>query len=588
MSNKYETGSMFAPMTFLERKVQPYAVAYYTKKYVKFKPKKLYEHVHTFIRGCAAVSYLQYLQSGRLMRGGEVMIPREVLKDSIGWVFSYDFCKIADLMRKDYKGKDPILSFRRSPQGVTHGYGVNFPNTVSMDKLDGAVGDLCEKCVSCFYDYIKEHSKSTLDPEYKEFAENYYKYEIDMEKADVICKERNGVSFSEANEYLKSVSSISFYDKMFLKSREAEKEYFMCKSFNSSSYNIKQVYGRVYTPFHSIAKAYRTAFRTRKTKEAVVEAVDMKGAFIKGSLAVVGCVSTEFGNKSVSDKVVDILSNMDDPYSFAVDSKHLRKDVKTDVLSFFFSSFYDISKRNRIYNKLYKNGVLDKVYNHACSFLSVVKENRGVLYMSDSDVNKIFNRFSKDIFVASGFYGYHGTTKMRWTNDKSKKGFFKLRNYIEVMESIKHSVGQHHVIECFSDTFGSEVLDALYFTIKMFDNYTKITLDDIQKGLKNKCNRLGGLPMRRYDIMRGRNYNLSILCQEAEGEMMFKDALPLIKKETGCTKLITLHDAVFCPESYKTVVQNTIGDKLDSMYYNRIMKIYLENPVVRQAVKYWK
>lgn len=592
MENKFydfNTGSIFIP-SYIKRNLRQFTAEYFNNKYKNYKQRRVYDKIKRFEKGVYVVCYLQYLQKDKLMQSGEVMIPREVLFETVdNTKFVDDFVGVADLIKKKtVKGRKPLLSFRRTPQGKPHGFGVNYPTCTKMEKADPEEEAMCRKGVDCFYTYLKEHSTCTVSPEFQDFTNNYYKYEIDMEVADAVCRERNGVSFEEAVDYLQNARVGKLSDKMFIQCRDAEKEFFICNSFNHSKYAVKQVYGRVYTPFHNLAKEYRKAFRLRKTGEEVAEALDMKGAFVKGALVTTACYSYELGKKEVSDKIMKSLSTVTDPYAFAVKCGYDRDAVKPMVLSFLFSSMTDITRRNQVYNRVQRLGLEDAVKLYAEKFLAVVKANRNIYYLNNRDLNALLAPFSTDDCVFRAFYRANNVKKIRWTNGTAGKGFYSLRNFVKALNRTVSSIGQAHVVKCFVNAYGEDVLSALYENISMYDNYTKVTLDALQKSVQNVCKAKGGTPCSRKDLKRGNGFNISILCQLAEGSMMFTKVLPMLKEKTGCTKLITLHDAIFCPISYKDKVIEAIGANIDKEYYKSIFEVYQKESKVRESVNYWK
>lgn len=585
--NLIDTGSVFVPFQHIKSNLKEVCNIYFRKKFPKRCHTVVKKRTDAFIQGVCAISYLQYLQRDHLKASGEVSIPECVLNKGVGKNFVDDFCAIADILRKDKSVKEPVISFRRSPRQIPHGYGVHFSGFCKISKLEGNDELRCRKVTTEFYNYIKEHSKCTVDEDIKEFAENYYKYEIDMDIANKICMERNGVSFEEAITFLKGAKSVRLANERFLRCRDAERDFYLCKSFNTSNFVVKQVYGRIYTPFHNIAKVYRSAVRTRSGGEKIEEAVDMKGAFMRGALGAAACYAMEFGKKEVAEKIVNILSTMEDPYAFAMESGVERSTVKNYSLSFIFSSISDMNRRDSLYSNLEKKGIVESIGKHADEFLSVVDKHRGILYMCNRSLNKILDRFSTEDCVIRGIYGSHGVDKVTWTNKKTGKGCYSLKNYISLLRRIKLAIGQHLVVECFKKAFGEDVLQCLYDTVRMFDTYTESEMEHLLSTVNASCKKNGGLPCFRRDIRRSCAFNLSILCQIAEGDMMFRKILPMVKEKTGCTKLITLHDAVYCPKSYADSVRKCIGTTLEKQYFESIVHVYKENEKVRKAAELW-
>jgi hypothetical protein len=83
--------------------------------------------------------------------------------------------------------------------------------------------------------------------------------------------------------------------------------------------------------------------------------------------------------------------------------------------------------------------------------------------------------------------------------------------------------------------------------------------------------------------------NASILCQNCEGEMMFGNVLPELKKRTDCSSLVTLHDAIYMPESFSKLVDVTdLSRTLDIKFYQTIVKFFTSNTACLEAIKLWK
>lgn len=584
--NKFDTGSIFVPFKHIRSCLKEVCNAYFTAKYPKKRHTFVKKHTDGFINGVCAISYLQYLQRDYLKSSGEVAIPSVVLRDTIWESFPEDFIAIADILRKK-KVKDPVITFRRAPRQLCHGYGVHYNNMCKIVRLDGDVEDICRGVTSTFFMYVKEHSKCTVDEDIKEFAENYYKYEIDMEIANKVCIERNGVSFDDATAYLRNSRVMKMSDEKFIRCRDAERDFYLCKSFNSNSFVVRQVYGRMYTPFHNIAKAYRVAVKTRSTHEHIEEAIDMKGAFVRGALCATAYHALEFGKKDVADKIIKELSEMNDPYAFAEKSGVTRSVAKNFTLAFVFSSISDIDRRNTLYYTLVKRGIVDSVEKHAEEFLAVVDKHRNIMYMSNRDLDKVLGKFSQEDCVLRGIYGSHGVEKVQWTNRTTGKGRYSLKNYITLLRRIRLAIGQHLIVECFKEAFGEDVFECFTDTVRMFDRYTDNQVEHHMQNVNASCKKYGGIASFRRDVRRACAFNLSILCQIAEGDMMFRNILPMIKEKTGCNKLITLHDAIYCPKSYADKVRKCIGKELEKKYIECILKVCKNNETVKEATKMW-
>jgi hypothetical protein len=239
-----------------------------------------------------------------------------------------------------------------------------------------------------------------------------------------------------------------------------------------------------------------------------------------------------------------------------------------------------------VYRRVVKFNAVEHIKIYAEKFLHVVKLNKHIFFINNRDLNNILAPFASDDCVLRVFYRAKSAKKIKWTNNKAGNGSYSLRNFVKALNTLLASIGQNHVETCFKKAFGDDVLSNLYANIGMYDDYTQICTDRLYKQVASVCKNKGGLPVHRKDLKRGVSFNISILCQYAEGDLMFKKMLPMIKEQTGCTKLITLHDAIFCPESYKEAVVKAVGNKIDIEFYKSIFNFYKSSPQVREAAYY--
>lgn len=461
-------------------------------------------------------------------------------------------------------------------------------NRITSDKeVDEVV-----KRVSSFFRYIKERGEHEIPEDYKEFADNYYKYTIDMDEASNICKERNGYSFEEVLDYFNTQSKKSSVNAKYYVMRNALREYSMCKSFSTGSFCVKLKHGRLYAPFHNLCKDYRSAFRHRKSGEKVVEVTDMKGAFVKGTLCTAMCVSTALKDNETAQKIISILSSMKDPYKFVTDSGCERSVAKEHTLRTLFSSGSDLRNRERILRNI---DVLDnekEVTQYCKNFLNMVEVNPCAKYLNDKDLNKYFKNFLEDRVVFYTLTGKKYVTgkPVVFTNKTGKErgDMYNLTTYIHLCELCLASLGQRMVFDCMEKAYGSDVVGAVKTVIAVFDLYNKTTLDKFSEHVHRRLSRKNGLlPTRKqcpYELM-----NASILCQNCEGEMMFGNVLPELKKRTNCSSLVTLHDAIYMPESFSKLVDVTdLSRTLDIKFYQTIVKFFTSNTACLEAIKLWK
>lgn len=446
------------------------------------------------------------------------------------------------------------------------------------------------KKVSAFFEYMKRTNSSVIPEKYKEFADNYYKYTIDMDEASKICKERHGYDFDEVKEYFvnkKSVANAKYFVMV-----NAFRDYVMCKSFGSGKFVVKFRHGRLYAPFHNLCKEYRPAFRYRKTGEKVVEVTDMKGAFVKGSFCAAMCVSTALGDDKTASRLMGIMSGMIDPYKFMTDAGCERSWAKAQVLRTLFSSGKDLRNRERILNHMNALNNEDAVKEYCVHFLDSVKSNKCVKYLTDKELNKYFKNYTQDRIVFYTITGkmYKSDRDITFTNKtgKDKGRAYNLSTYIHLCELCLASIGQRTVFENMTKAYGADVTSAIRQVVDVFDAYNKDVLDEFSQNVHRRLSRKEGLlPTRSqcpYELM-----NASLICQNCEGEMMFEHVLPELQSKTGCKSVVTLHDAVFMPESFsKLVCSKELAQELDIKFYEAIVRFFINNNSCRNAIKLWK
>ena len=469
----------------------------------------------------------------------------------------------------------------------TTSFGINCDNRnttyIKLDKKSTRYANL-KKLDFIFLEYIRRNTEDVLPEAYKEWADNYRKYAINMEKASVICKQRNGYSFEDAVEYFKHTDSFKLNDVVYLKNRKAYNEYFMCKSFNSNSYIVKEVYGRLYTPFHNLSKDYREQFYRRKTSDSLVELADMKGAFIKGSICITAFMMQEFGKQALFSKLMKSVDSISDPYAFAVSDRFSRSYVKKYVLSFFFAKPSHVKYRESCCEKFSKSSSIYEVQQYCSSFLEFVENNPDIMFATYRSLNKRLHdfRYNKSINKMLGVKRLTFTTQ-------EFGSITNIKNFVKLVQRWNDSAMHHYIKEQFIKCFGEDSYEALRFTSTLFHSATQYNLNLEQKYMKQSCDNEYVKPYYKADLSMGNTINSSIICQLAEGEAMFNFVLPELKKLTGSNSLVSLHDAVFCPESeYDALLNVNPLQIMNRSFVEGLFSVYTKNTLVRNAVKLWK
>lgn len=532
------------------------------------------------------ISHASFMKHGETLSTGELKIASPLFQSMYGQDFKNDFRKLVELDKKTFSIRQGLPNSKR----IT-AFGIH-----CRDKrtLYTKIPRDCERYKAMqvltgkFLEYLKERTESVMPEEYQEWADNYRKYMIDMKLASEICKERHGVSFEEVESYMNGKDSVLLSDADFFKYRDADNERHLCKAFNDNSYIVKEVYGRLYTPFHNLAKEYREAFRTRNGGDKLVELTDMSGAFVRGGLCVAGCMAFEFGNEVLYKKIDGICRGFTDPYAFAVREGFTRKEIKQPVLSFLFAKPSHIKMRDNLYSRIENNADVDAVYNYCKQFLSFVNKNKQLYCMSDRELNKALYDYSQDTCI-SDIFGYSMKRRMYWTNSTLKNARNSLLRFVNTLTRVRDAIMHKHVSESLKTHFGADVYDALVFASEVFQHATEYNINKEQEAMKKFCANNGVLPYRKVDLQKGNTINTSIVCQISEGEMMFKEILPTLKVKTDCTKLVTLHDGIFCPASVVPAVDvDVLNMSLNAWFTKFIRKTYVSNDMVRNAIKIWK
>lgn len=582
----YNLGEVFAPVTMITRIVTDKMTAYF-KNEAKFSPKSrrgLNFRKNNFIAILCAIYHMADRGIGKTLSSGELKISKPILDTVYNSAFADDFNYLMDLDAEFgwdmFKKRQGIRATKR-----TSAYGV-FPNyrmKLSKIEKDTFIYERMQNFINVFMDYLKEHSDEDMPESYRAVADNYYKYGIDMEHADAICFDRHGVHFADALNFLGSIKTIGIGDSAFLKYREVEREYYMCKAFNESKYVVKEVYGRLYTPFHNLPKDYRAAFRLKSTGERVKELVDMKGAFVYGTFNVVKNMMSTIGNEAVADKIDSFLTRMDDPYQFVTCNGYDRKSIKKSVLSLLFSRPVHLRARENLLRKVNGNSFksLEPIRSQVSGLLDFISKNKHLFYVSDKELNKVMNTI--DCSDLRCFAGLNGRTS--FTNNEVV-GYNNFRNFVKLAERIHSAIMTDCVKRCMIDYFGEDVYDAFIKTSEILDKASVKNIKREQGMSLTYCTSKHVRPYKQVDLQDGNVINSSIICQEAEGNAMFNCVVPAIQKSTGYSNLITLHDAVFCPESLSIgMSEDALRTAMNTVFADSIKSVFMNSSLVKNAVR---
>lgn len=582
----YNLGAVYAPLTLIERAVDRMSM-YFKKKSRKItcSKKGLAFRKDNFAAILCAIYYMCDRGIGKTLSSGELKISKPILDRAYNSAFTDDFNFLMELDAKygwdTFKKRQGIRATKR-----TSAYGV-FPHfRAKLTKIDenSFLYERIQNFINIFMEYVKEHTDDTMPDEYKAVAENYYKYCIDMDLADKICAERHGVSFSKALKYIENTSEVKVNNAEFMKCREVEKEYCMCKAFNESKYVVKEVYGRLYTPFHNLPKEYRAAFRTKKSGDAVAELVDMKGAFVKGSFHVVKNMMHSIGDYEMESKISSIISGMVDPYAFAVRDGYTRNSVKKSVLSFMFSRPVHLKARENLLRKVNRIS-FDPINTQVSRLLDFISKNTHLFFVDNATLNRTMKQFSdcKELYTLAGFKG-----RVYFTN-KKVFGYSNFRNFIQFVERVYSAIMTEHVKKSMIASFGSDVYNAFMTTAEILDNASVSNIKREQGMSLNYCTSKRVKPYRQADLRDGNVINNSIICQEAEGLTMFTGAIPVMQFSSGCGSLVTLHDAIFCPSSYVSKFDvEKIRKALDAFYGNCVKSVFNDSKLVQDAISKYR
>ena len=165
-------------------------------------------------------------------------------------------------------------------------------------------------------------------------------------------------------------------------------------------------------------------------------------------------------------------------------------------------------------------------------------------------------------------------------------GYRNFRNFVKLAERIHSAIMTDCVKQSMIAYFGEDVYDAFIKTSEILDKASVKNIKREQGMSLTYCTSKHVRPYKQVDLQDGNVINSSIICQEAEGNAMFNFIVPALQKRTGYNNLITLHDAVFCPESLSLgVSDSTLRSVMNKVFADSISDVFMSNSLVRDAVK---
>lgn len=584
----YNLGAVYAPLRLFENIVDKYMKPYFKSgaQHETHLRKALKERRDHFIAMLCGIYYMSERGIGDKLSSGELKIASQILREAYSWGFASDY---EHLMEIDAREKWGIFHKR---QGVKltkrlSAYGIFLNSRVHIFRIEsGSVYDKVVRFVNVYINYLRDNSTKEVSPEYKECAENYYKYCVDMEIADRICFDRHGIHFNDALEYIRTTDDVIVGNGQYMKYRDVEREYYMCEAFNKSEYIVREAYGRLYCPFHNLPKEYRLAFRMKKTNEHVKEVVDMKGAFVKGSFLVASHMMREFGDTETADRMESIVSGMNDPYAFAVGTYN-RDFIKKPVLSFLFSRPVHVRARESLLRRIRSTGFENLVTSQVFGFLDFISKNKYLFHAPNKVLNDSLKQFScnKELLSIAGIWTGR---RVFWTNDACS-GNRCFRNFFNFVQRVSDAITHDCVKSAMISSFGEDVYNAFVFTSEVFDYSSKLNIEHEQGLSRGFCMSPRILPYRQADLRDGNTINNSIVCQIAEGMALMGTVLPYLKNNYSCNSFVTLHDAIYAPESIAREIETKhLARSMDTVYKHYIKYVFESNDMVQKAIKDWR
>lgn len=577
---KSELGTVIVPETLFKSKVR--ALEPYFRESLRHK-KHVKRKLDALVDMLCFIHYAVYVKKGEVLSSGELRVASPLFRLMYGKDFKNDFEQLVKLHPTMFSIRQGLPNSKRV---TSFGIDCNSVRRIVYNRLDESSDRYkrLQNLNNVFMKYVQEHTEHIITDTYKEWADNYRKYTIDMKLASEISKKRNGYSFEEALKYFKENQCFKPSDPVFLQNRRSYNEYFMCKSFADNSFIVKEVYGRLYTPFHNLSKQYRPQFVLKSTAEKITELVDMKGAFVRGGLYTTAFMMQEFGRTALFNSILQKVNLMSDPYVFAMSDQFSRSDIKQHVLSFFFAKPSHIKYRDTMYAKIESTGSVESILNYCNCFLKYIEDNPAVVYQSYKALNQQLSEFRHNPYILKLV-----RLRMLYFASRDSRSKYNISKFIATVQRWREAIMHSHIKQSFISYFGSDIYNALLFSNKLFDYATSINMTQEQVQMNRMCSSKYVKPYLRQDLSFGNTINTSIICQLQEGTTMFESVLPVLKEMTGCSDLVSLHDAVFCPESYvNSVDKQSVVKILDDQFFKGLFQVYTTNKLVRHSLKLWK
>jgi len=430
-----------------------------------------------------------------------------------------------------------------------------------------------------------EANKKYLNENEREFSDRYIELFFDNASMEDLEREY-GITLSEAKELdakMKQESCVITDYAQYTNAKKLLQEYSNFTSFNSNFYNVSFKFGRLYTPLHNASKKLRKHLRN-KNGEQMIEVYDMHGAHLVGFFVQCACVARKQGNSKLADSFMNYVENIEeDPYRFALQGgfEDKRDTVKLGVLSYIFASYSDCRYRGLFINRMKDSDSYSDVFNFCEEFSSIYDKYSYCAYTLSKDVLlSVFNDLtynSKISYVLTGenykkisFYNANSykTIGSEAGRKDLRKGCVDLKAFDSVVDVSYKAMLQYHVEQCLIKEFGADALYVCTKVKKQFYDKTNAIVDSIVEDIL-KTNPKAKRVSRR-ELARGNTPNASVVCQIAEGKTMFESIVPELVKDTGCNEIVTLHDAIFVPES--------IVSKIDVKELNfKVMSAYIAN-----------
>ena len=402
--------------------------------------------------------------------------------------------------------------------------------------------------------------------------------EIDEKKAVSALESRYGLTLGEAERYnsLENCSNKAVMARTH-KAKVFCQQYNQIKNFNLNYYSTTAKFGRIYTGMHNLVKEVRN-FLYNDDKRHMVEVYDMHGAHIVGWFTMCASYEKMRGNNNLSSVYSDYILNPEsDPYRFAMSGKFKndRATVKQAVLSYVFASYKDCTYRGKFIARIKKANNYDEMFKFCTEFNNLMSMY-DVDAMNDVMLRDVLSdiKFSSDIYyVLTGKHYkhlclYNGNGKYKSVDSRCaqkdmERGCLDFNVFSVLVDVAYKSMLQYHVEKCLEEAFGSSAVSTCINVKKYFRDKAKGIKESIGSMLK-------GSKVKLKDCLAGSTPNASIMCQIAEGWTMFDNIVPELIEKTGCSDVVTLHDAILVPED--------VASKIDVKKLNfKVMSTFIAN-----------